>query len=345
MLNASIKSAGAAPRLGEALPPGEAEALGQIVRAIEGRVREAARNGPARRDAHPKQHGCVRAEFRVLDTVPPRLRAGIFAEPRRFEAWVRFSNGSETPGNDAQGDGRGMAIKLLGVADSPSGTQDFLLINHPVFFVRDAADYVEFQKASPPWRFFAPSLNPFALRIREALIARAITGQEVRNPLSVRYWSMTPYACGELACKFSARPLPPSSPHIAAEGPSFLRTNMARHLAEAEARFEFLVQPRTDVDAMPIEDPRIEWDEAASPFVPVAAVTIPPQRFNTPERDAFGENLSFTPWHCPEAHRPLGGINRLRRTVYETISRLRHELNGAPREEPAPAAAAAVLTS
>jgi Catalase len=341
MSNASIETAGAT-RLGEAVPPGEAEALGRIVRAIEGRVREAARHGPARRDAHPKAHGCVRAEFRVLDTVPRALRAGVFAEPRRFDAWVRFSNGSERPRGDAEGDGRGMAIKLLGVAGSPSGTQDFLLVNHPVFFVRDAAEYVEFQTASPPWRFFAPSLNPFALRLREALIVRRIVGQDVRNPLSARYWSMAPYACGDLACKFSARPLRPSSPHRAAEGPNFLRANLARHLAEAEARFEFLVQPRTDAAAMSIEDPRIEWDEAAAPFVPVAVVTIPPQRFDTPERDAFGENLSFTPWHCLDAHRPLGGINRVRRTVYETISRLRHELNGAPREEPTAGAAAAV---
>lgn len=37
------------------------------------------------------------------------------------------------------------------------------------------------------------------------------------------------------------------------------------------------------------------------------------------------------------AHRPLGGINRVRRTVDETISRLRHDLNGTPRGEPLPA--------
>ena len=33
-------------------------------------------------------------------------------------------------------------------------------------------------------------------------------------------------------------------------------------------------------------------------------------------------------------HRPLGGINRARRTIYETISRLRHQRNSAPRREP-----------
>ena len=153
---------------------------------------------------------------------------------------------------------------------------------------------------------------------------------------------MAPFACGGVACKFSARPLPPSSPYTAADGPDFLRANLALHLAEAEARFEFLAQPRTDPGAMPVEDPRILWDETASPFVPVAEIAIPRQRFATPEGDAFGENLSFTPWHCVDAHRPLGGINRLRRTVYETISRLRHEMNGTPRVEPTASAAPAL---
>jgi hypothetical protein len=35
-----------------------------------------------------------------------------------------------------------------------------------------------------------------------------------------------------------------------------------------------------------------------------------------------------------DAHRPLGGINRVRRSVYEAISTLRHQLNDAPRVEP-----------
>jgi hypothetical protein len=95
-----------------------------------------------------------------------------------------------------------------------------------------------------------------------------------------------------------------------------------------------MVQLRTRPDAMPIEDPTIIWDETAAPFVPVASITIPPQKFDTPEQEAFCENLSFTPWHCIDAHRPLGGLNRVRRVVYEHISRLRHELNNAPRSEP-----------
>ena len=68
--------------------------------------------------------------------------------------------------------------------------------------------------------------------------------------------------------------------------------------------------------------------------MPVADLTIARQVFDTPERIAFGEGLSFSPWHGLDAHRPLGGINRVRRTVYETISKLRHELTNTPRVEP-----------
>ena len=125
------------PINGEVIPTGEAEATRAVLQVVEAKVRDAARsNPPARRDAHPKGHGCVSAEFRILDNLPPELRLGLFATPGRYDAWIRYSNGNPTPREDRKGDGRGMAIKLMVVADSPSTTQDFILINHPVFAAR-----------------------------------------------------------------------------------------------------------------------------------------------------------------------------------------------------------------
>jgi hypothetical protein len=66
----------------------------------------------------------------------------------------------------------------------------------------------------------------------------------------------------------------------------------------------------------------------------VADVHIPRQQFDTPERNAFCENLSFTPWHALEDHRPLGGLNRIRKAVYEEIAVYRHAMNGVPYQEP-----------
>jgi len=322
----------------EDVPANEDAATQQIVRMIEETVRAEAKNGLARRDAHAKAHGCVQAEFRILDNLSEEARVGIFGEARAYPAWIRYSNGSGKVQDDSVGDGRGMAIKLMGVEHSESGTQDFVMINHPVFLVRNAADYVEFQKAlseGSPTKFFFPGLNPFDFRLHEFGIANAIRGTKVANPLDTRYWSMTPYLFGDTAMKFSARPCGAASAFVETSSPDFLRENMQKHLTQGEACFDFLVQLRKLPSEMPIEDPTIEWSEKDSPFITVARITIPSQAFTSPEQLEFCENLSFTPWHAIPEHRPLGGINRVRKTVYDTISRVRHELNGVERHEPA----------
>ena len=56
----------------------------------------------------------------------------------------------------------------------------------------------------------------------------------------------------------------------------------------------------------------------------VATITIPPQDIDSAERRALCEDLIFSPWHGLVEHRPLGGINRLRREVYLASARLRH---------------------
>jgi hypothetical protein len=117
-------------------------------------------------------------------------------------------------------------------------------------------------------------------------------------------------------------------------GPDYLTEAMVRTLNTEDVEFDFMVQFQTDPARMPIEDPSIAWKESESPFIKVATVHIPKQEFASPAQMEFGDNLSFTPWHSLPEHRPLGGIQRARRTVYQTISKLRHNLNNAPRKEP-----------
>jgi hypothetical protein len=321
--------------VGEFVPPGEEAAAAAVLGMLETVVRNAYdKTNPklARRDAHAKAHGVVKATFKVLDNLPPDLKVGIFAEPATFDAWIRYSNGNTTPQADSVGDGRGMAIKLMNVPGSPSTTQDFLMINFPAFFCRNAPDYVIFQKN--PMKFFFSFWNPIKFRLKEAWVAFSIARQTVRNPLNIRYWSMTPYLFGDFACKFSAKPRDPLSKFTGSAGPNFLRDNMAAQLAEGGVTFDFMVQRRTNPATMPVEDPTVTWSETESPFVPIATITIPQQIFDTPAQNTFAENLTYTPWHCIPAHRPLGGINRLRKVVYDGISRLRHELNHVVRKEP-----------
>jgi hypothetical protein len=280
----------------------------------------------------------------VNEKLPPELNQGVFQEGRTYRSWIRFSNGAGRAAKDSAKDARGMAIKLLGVpgpklAGDEKATQDFLLINSPVFFVRNAADYVALSKANAagkPFSFFI-GWNPFRWRLHELGAALSLLRKKTANPLDIRYWSLTPYLLGDSGpVKYSARPCaaaPAEKPDK--KNPDFLRDAMAARLKKGGACFEFLVQRRADPAHEPVEDPTIEWSEKTSPFTQVATIDIPAQTFDSPEQRKFCENISMNPWHAVPEQRPLGGINRVRKVVYEEISKLRHGLNGAPRSEPA----------
>ena len=297
------------------------------------------------RDQHSRAHGCVRATFKVEDGLTLPLAQGVFVPGRSYPARIRFSNGSSDPRkDDAEADARGMAIKLLDVpgekilpAQRDAPTQDFILVNNPEFLVDDASRYLRLVRAVDSNPIVKAVKLPLAIGLDGLRIAKAMTSSKVASPLEVRYWSAVPYRLGDPphkhAVKYSAQPSLPPGAIPDNPSPHFLRETMIRQLANGEASFDFKVQRRTS-PSMEVENSMVEWKEAEAPYVKVATITIPSQQFATRERDDFGENLSFTPWHALPQHRPLGAVNRVRRIVYEEISRLRHQLNGTPQREP-----------
>lgn len=320
-------------------PPGEADHARNLTERLQAKIVRDNPSGLMRRDAHPKMHGLVRAEFTVEPGLPDDLRVGVFRQPAGYRAWVRFSNQDGTIRPDRQGDIRGMAIKLMGIEgeklldeEQDARTQDFILISTPVFVTRDVEEFDGLIRAltGSVWA----KLGFFATHWRVVWnLLRAM--RKVANPLQIRYWSTTPYLFGHQAVKYSARPVVAVADALPTDpDPDFLRSAMVRQLREGEAVFDFMVQVQTDADDMPIEDPGHEWSEAASAFRKVATLRIPAQDFDSEAQRRFGEHLSFTPWHSLPEHRPLGGVNRARRVVYGAISRFRHAQNGVPRQEP-----------
>lgn len=297
-----------------------------------------------RRDAHAKAHGCVKATFEVDADIPSDLRVGTFSSPgQRFKALIRFSNGNFEPNPDTEGDGRGMAIKIVDadpVANAISrgrAPHDILMINYPAFFSRDAQDYRVFADAGGLTGSGLLSYFIFGFRFDGGMVARAIIQQKMKSPLVAQYYSMAPFLYGEgRAIKFSARSCPGSaqtSSASAADAPNYLGQALWSGLASAPACFDLMVQERKD--RMEIEDTVPEWSEAQSPFRRVGRIQIPAGQTDSPQRREACENLSFNPWNAPPEHRPLGGINRLRKAVYEAISEYRHHRNKAAPPEPA----------
>ncbi len=345
--NSAAEIAGSYPQadefLGEKLQAGEVEAAVEISKIISSAIQRKYAPGQARRDAHPKAHGCVRAKFTVHEDLDGTLSQGVFSPGKSYSAWIRFSNGDGDPNRpDFDGDGRGMAIKLLDIGadtlmpdDQGAKTQDFIMISHPVFLINDVKDYTSLinHVNSDSWfvRIFRPLLLPLDLGFRGLGIARDTTAKKIDNPLKTRYWSMVPYQLGvgeqRQAVKFSARPCSTHS-HAVPEGAGkdFLRAAMRDTLATQDACMEFLVQPRTSA-SMSVEDSQTEWLEAEAPFHTMARIDIPKQEFDTPAQNEFCENLSYTPWHALPEHKPLGAVNRMRKVIYQHISRVRRDMN------------------
>jgi hypothetical protein len=285
------------------------------------------------RDAHPKMHGLVEAEFIVHDDLPDVYKIGIFSEAKTFKAWVRFSNANSTPQPDIKRDIRGIAIKLTQVTGvnlteekDCLENQDFLLINSNVFLCADIETFDGMVQAiqGSLWQklcFFV---------CHPTVVWRLMTSFKVfANPLQIRYFSSTPYLLGEQAVKYCVTPIASLADTVPVNpDDNFLRVAMQQQLNAAPAEFVFGIQLQTNARSMPIEDASVCWDEAMSPFVPVATLRIPVQNFDTPTRDQQGENMRFSPWHCLPVHRPLGSINRARRLVYHGISELRRRVNG-----------------
>jgi hypothetical protein len=95
-----------------------------------------------------------------------------------------------------------------------------------------------------------------------------------------------------------------------------------------------MVQVQTDPHLMPVENACVHWPEHLSPYVPVARLRLPAQRFDTDDQLAFAGALRFNPWHSRPEHRPLGNSNRARRRMYLELAQLRQGMNGVAHVEP-----------
>ena len=318
---------------------------GEATRAAFQKLVEDYRTTYVARGAHAKAHACLRAYFDVLQDIRSKYRYGVFSTPgRRYKTWVRFSNGHYDlkDSADYENDARGMALKLMEIngqpleqSDAGNVTQDFLMANTPVFFVRNMPDYNYFV-ANPEnlKAFFFPGWNPFNWRIKELFAGKRVLSLPPASILDPVYYSITPYKLGPHNIKFAARPChkridtaPVVDGHTSAD---FLREQLREELSGAAACFIFQVQvQRTDIRGMSLDDATKAWSEQDAPLIPLATITIPQQDFSDPEQARFCENLSFAPWHALPEHRPLGQLNRLRRHAYPASSGYRHEQNEA----------------
>jgi hypothetical protein len=328
----------------ETILPNEQGDLQDIIDTMAAQMRNHFKPGAYERGGNTKTHGLVRATLTIRDDVPTEMRYGIFATPRVFPAWVRYSGPGPTAPPDIDDVGFvSMSIKVMGV-DGPKlipdekATQDLLCVCTPTFVTPNIHANSVLQHWSLrelPIFYF---LDPRQSHVLDMLM-QGLWNETQYNPLGQSYYSCVPYLLGEgRAMQYSFHPattVPRHIPRLPFRPPdNYLRDNMVKTLAEKDVEFDIRLQLQTDSFRMPIENAAVLWPERLSPRVPVARLHIPRQKFDSSAQLAFVKKLSFNPWHCLPEHRPLGNQSRARLRMYEELSRFRQRMDGTPHFEP-----------
>jgi hypothetical protein len=278
------------------------------------------------------------AELCFIDDLPTELRAG-FAQPgKRYTTIVRLSNADGAGQADYKPDLRGIALR---VKIDDKVTHDLLATNFPVSHARNARQFVAFAKATAGGTLGRiVGLTRLAFQFGPSEVVRMVSNvrrarRTVPSLALETYWSRGAIRWGQtLAVRYLLRPAvgAPPAPRPDNHDPDFLSKEFARRLASGEVRFELWLQKFVDARATSIEDTAVEWTEQVSPPVKVATLIVRKPGSTAPPTLAESrliECLPFNPWNTTDEFRPLGNLNRARKSVYDASSahRLGHKWN------------------
>ena len=341
--------------------PNEAETIQGLIRAMRYvNEKTLADGGHAIRSVHAKTQGILEGYLEVDADLPFELAQGLFAAPGRYPVVMRFST---VPGDildDSVSTPRGLSVKIIGVkGERLSGsegdvTQDFLLVNGPAFGAPTPKKFLPVitlvARTTDRAQGLKKALSAVMRQVQRVLVAvtghpnvtvATLGGQPETHILGETFYNQAPVRFGDFIAKISVAPISPElvaleqAPLNVNGVPNGIREAVVDFFRKNGGEWEVRAQLCTDLATMPIENAAVVWPEEKSPYRPIARIKVEPQTAWSDTRSSVvDDGMQFSPWHGLAAHRPLGGIMRTRKQVYEAAKKFRAEKNGRVIEEP-----------
>lgn len=344
----------------EHLEEGEAETTAELVETMRHIAEITYKDGGhGLRSVHAKSHGLIVGELEVLDGLPAELAQGLFAKGGTYPVVMRLSTSPGDVLDDNVSTPRGVGIKIIGVegprapGSEAASTQDFVMVNAPAFLAPTAKAFAKNAKLLASTTNKAEGLKKAlsaVLRGTEKVLEavggesgtlKSLGGHPETNILGETFYTQVPLLYGAYMAKLSLAPVSPElkaltdAPVDLSGKPYGLRESVSEHFAHSGGTWELRVQLCTDIEKMPIEDASKAWPEEDSPYLTVGRITARPQAsWIEGKATAIEDRLSFNPWHALAAHRPLGSIMRVRKSVYDASVAFRTQHNGLVAKEP-----------
>jgi hypothetical protein len=344
----------------EQIPDDEAETSKELADTLHSILQTTFKDeGHANRSVHAKSHGLLHGRLTVLDGLPAELAQGAFAEPGTLPVVLRFSTNPGDILDDKVSTPRGLAVKIVGVqgdrlpGSEADETQDFVMQNAPAFTAPTPKAFLKTLKLLAKTTDKGPGMKKaFSAVLRgvesavealgsESPTLKSLGGHPTTHILGETFYSVVPILYGPYYAKLSVAPISSSLTALTdlkldfGDNPDALRAAVNEYFSQQGGTWEVRIQLATDIEQMPIEDASVVWPEDLSPYVAVARIEVPAQpAWNDERAREIDDGLSFSPWHGLAAHRPLGGVMRVRKPSYEMSAGFRASHNGCPIHEP-----------
>ncbi|AYD04692.1 catalase family protein [Neorhizobium sp. NCHU2750] len=314
--------------------------------------------GHAVRSVHAKAHGILEATMTVKDDLPPELAQGLFARPGTYKTYMRISTNAGDILPDAISLPRGLALKVVDIPggrlpDAEGSTQDFVMVNSPVFQAKNTKKFLGslkmLAKTTDRMEGTKEVLSDALQGINTALETVGLSSPTVQSlggapdgdPLGQTYYTVTPFRYGDYIAKFSLRPVNRDLTALTGkqidtkDQPDAIRDAVQAEMQHLAGEWEFCVQLCRDLEKQPIEDPTTQWDENDAPFMAVATLRAEPQdSWSDANVQKVDEAMRFSIWTGLAAHEPLGNINRACKATYAHSAKFRASFNRCPIHEP-----------
>jgi len=332
----------------DGIPDNEADLISQITQIFSDSTTSLANaNSPWLRQAHVKQHACMRATLAITNN-DPDYQSGVFIGGTTYNAFVRWSNGAGPgfatgftgPRNDASPDNRAIAIKILGVPgdkmlseESDAETQDFLFTTSQAAFLVNAADALDFFKATAQGTLAQGAYLALHPTMAKLYAVETPAAGLIKDLSTGSFYSNVPNRFGNTYAKFMLDPCDGNPSKFTLPGATnYYHDRCAKDIASGDICYGLYVQLYEDDQSTPLEDGTAVWK---TEWTMLGTLTFDSSlSWGSDGQEEFCENLSFNPWHTLPAHEPIGGIQRVRKSVYTTMGQLRAQFGGFAFAEP-----------
>lgn len=348
----------------ETIQPDEQEKIERIKEVME---RMQKRNFDLHRRAftatHVKTQGIVKGKLQVRPDLPEHLRQGIFAEPgKTYDVAARYANEPYLLQRDQETGPRGLGLKVFGVSgprlegvDESINTQDFLWNNAPSIELTDVDTTLDIMSLREKY-FDDPAGLGRQLKLRTDMVKQhAPYMLPNTNIVSHSMYTQSAFRFGKWYGHMALFPVLGSQTNandkVKSDDPSCVLSDwLFEYFEGEEAKYEFKVRDQTvigrqqahkmqiqlgtDPSHHPTEDGSVVWDESTCPYQTLGTITFARQNSFSQERRVFWEQrMSLDPWRGLADHKPLGGINRLRKGVYPHSKKTRDAINVSKSED------------